>query len=293
VVAAVAFAFSLSWLPKLVSERRPRLDLLGTVLLTSALSLVVYGLIEGEPRHWAQPIPAVIGVGLVIFVLFAIVQFRRRDREPLVPMAVVRSPGFTLMSIVSAALTCAVAAMVFLTAIFLQSVAGLDPFDAGLVIAAAPLISLPFALLSGWLTDRYGGFVPLLIGLLLMTIGLAGFPLALTNSVSLLPALAIFGIGMGIVYAPPGTLAMAHIDPALAGAASGTMNTLRALGNSLTSAVVAAWLQIRLADVPTGLHIASAGLTAALAGTYWIPVVVLAVTTLACALRARTLSARG
>ncbi|WP_279580651.1 hypothetical protein [Fodinicola feengrottensis] len=98
---------------------------------------------------------------------------------------------------------------------------------------------------------------------------------------------------MGIVYAPPGTLAMAHIDPALAGAASGTMNTLRALGNSLTSAVVAAWLQIRLANVPTGLRIASSGLTTALEGTYWIPVVALAAATLACGVRVRTLSGRG
>jgi hypothetical protein len=56
---------------------------------------------------------------------------------------------------------------------------------------------------------------------------------------------------------------------------------------------VAAWLQIRLADVPTGLQVASDGLTAALAGTYWIPVTVLAAATLACVVRARTLSARG
>jgi hypothetical protein len=67
------------------------------------------------------------------------------------------------------------------------------------------------------------------------------------------------GIGLGLVMAPMTTIAMHDIVPAMAGAASGVLNTTRQLGAVLGSAAVGAVLQNQLA---TSLHaqaVATAG----------------------------------
>jgi hypothetical protein len=62
------------------------------------------------------------------------------------------------------------------------------------------------------------------------------------------PALIVAGIGMGCTFAPMITLAMRNVPPALAGSASGFVNTIRQVGGAFGSAVVGAVLQNQLAN---------------------------------------------
>jgi hypothetical protein len=65
---------------------------------------------------------------------------------------------------------------------------------------------------------------------------------------------------MGIVFAPPGTIAMQNIDPEMSGAASGLFNTLRLSGSVLGQALVGALVQARFAvsvGAAAGQHAAS------------------------------------
>src|SRR5450759_2445098 len=89
---------------------------------------------------------------------------------------------------------------------------------------------------------------------LLFTIGFGTFTyVAVPNSnwlTFLLPAI-IAGAGMGMTFAPMTTVAMRNIQPRVAGAASGVLNTTRQLGAAIGSAVIGALLQNHLA---TTLH---------------------------------------
>jgi hypothetical protein len=71
-----------------------------------------------------------------------------------------------------------------------------------------------------------------------------------TWSTFLVPAI-IAGAGMGMTFAPMTTIAMRNIEPRMAGAASGILNTTRQLGAVIGSAVIGAILQNQLA---TALH---------------------------------------
>jgi hypothetical protein len=62
-----------------------------------------------------------------------------------------------------------------------------------------------------------------------------------------LPAFILAGFGMGCIFAPLNTVAMRNVEPRLAGAAAGVLNTTRQLGGVVGSAVVGAVLQNRLA----------------------------------------------
>jgi hypothetical protein len=79
-----------------------------------------------------------------------------------------------------------------------------------------------------------------------------------TQSTFILPFI-LTGIGLGLVMAPMTTIAMHDVVPAMAGAASGVLNTTRQLGAVLGSAAVGAVLQNRLAVSLHEQAVASAG----------------------------------
>ncbi len=88
-----------------------------------------------------------------------------------------------------------------------------------------------------------------MLGLVLFAGGMGWVALeATTTSVwyDFLPALIVAGLGMGCVFAPMVTVAMRNIDPRMAGAASGVLNTVRQVGLVIGTAAVGALLQNRL-----------------------------------------------
>jgi hypothetical protein len=58
----------------------------------------------------------------------------------------------------------------------------------------------------------------------------------------------VTGIGIGGVFAPMATMAMRNVEPRMAGAASGVMNTIRQIGSVVGSASVGAVMQNQLAS---------------------------------------------
>lgn len=292
-------------LPALRPPNRPRLDLAGAALLGGSLLVGVYLLLEGVPdplREHAGPFAFPLAVTLPALLFLCFVQTQRRVREPLLPGAVLRAAHFSLMALTTAALSCAVTGMVLLTAVQLQTAASLSAVQAGLVIAVAPAVSLPFASLSGRWTDRHGGRGPLLTGLALMALGLGCLPAALhvgSDWRLLLPGLIVFGVGMGVVFAPPGVLAMAKMPSELVGAASGAMSTLRILGSTTGTAATGAVLQLGLSRLPETQRLAAEtlspavglaageGVSHAVAAAFLLPVGALIAAFLGCAVAMR------
>ncbi|TWP48424.1 DHA2 family efflux MFS transporter permease subunit [Lentzea tibetensis] len=250
-----AAVLGLLWLPEHASNGRRRLDVLGTVLVTTGLFLLTYGLIEGERHGWDGTIQLVLVAGVLVLALFVLAERGRQDREPLLPFAVVRDRNFSLMAVVVAALPLGLGAMLFLTLLHLQSVAGLSARDAGLTIAVAPLLSAVVAPKSGAMIDRYGGKPVLMAGFALFAAGIVGIAFAVRADGQwwhLLPGLVVLGFGMGVGGSPAAIIAMRDVDQSMSGAASGLFNTTRLCGSLLGSAAVGALLQARL--TAEGVH---------------------------------------
>ncbi|MCA1654924.1 MAG: MFS transporter, partial [Pseudonocardiaceae bacterium] len=252
-IGIVAFVFAAAVTPNPRSGER-RLDLLGTGLLTTALLLITFGLIEGEPHGWGEiwgpvTIPMIIVAGFAVLAAFLVVQRNRQDREPLLPFAILRDPTFVRMTFIVAVVSATVFCLFFLILNYLQSAVGMTASQAGLTLAVAPVVSVVFAPFSGWLTDRFGGRYVLLAGLVLFAAGMGLLTAALRVDATwrdLAPSLVVFGVGMGVVFAPPGTMAMRDIPPQVTGAAAGVFTTCQRMGTMLGGALVGALLQARL-----------------------------------------------
>src|ERR1700716_1454940 len=102
-VGLLVVALALALLPDLRPGRRHRLDLIGVALATAGLFGVVFGLIEGQRYNWGTvwsgiTIPEMIAPGVAVVAIFFIIQWRRQDREPLLPFAVFKDRNYTLMT---------------------------------------------------------------------------------------------------------------------------------------------------------------------------------------------------
>lgn len=172
------------------------------------------------------------------------------------PLRLFRSRSFSTANVVALAFTLGIFGAVFLLSQYLQIVMGYSPFQAGvrtLPWTAAPMI---FAPLAGVLAPRVGLRALLLVGLAMQAAALLWLAAILepgTAYISMVPGLALAGIGMGLTFAPASTAVLADMAEDDHATASSTNSTLREIGVALGIAVLmAVFLGAGGALTPTG-----------------------------------------
>jgi EmrB/QacA subfamily drug resistance transporter len=255
----IALVLTFVIIPDMRPGRRHRIDVPGVLLASAGLLAICYGLVEGQKYNWGTitsfiSIPLVLGAGVVLLLAFLLLQRMTQDKEPLVPFALFRDRNYAVVNWVSGTLAVGMMGIFLPFTIYLQSVLGFTALRAGLTMAPASLISMFMAPAAGRLTDKIGGKYILMSGLLLFAIGM-GWAAAVATTTSawyvFLAPLIVAGAGMGCIFAPMVTVAMRNIDPRMAGAASGVLNTVRQVGLVIGTAAVGALLQNRLVSAMT------------------------------------------
>jgi EmrB/QacA subfamily drug resistance transporter len=230
---------------RLVRESRGgagRLDPAGVILVTMGLFGITFGLVRGNEHGWAsgQVLAGLIG-GAVLVLAF--VAWQARTENPMVPLHLFRSRGFSAVNAVALVMALGMYGSIFLGAQYLQTVLGYSPFEAGvrtLPWSAVPAFAAPVA---GLLMDRIGArrIVALALSLQAIAIGwLAVISRPDQEYVTLVPPFIFAGLGMGLFFAPMARLTLAFAPPVLEGVASGVSNALRQLGTVLGVAVLGA-----------------------------------------------------
>jgi len=253
-VGLIALVGTFLVIPDVRTGRQHRFDWIGVVLSSAALFGIVFGLIEGQRYDWSTitgwlTIPMVIGVGIALFLAF--LAWELRQAEPLVPLGLFRDRNFSVMNWTGTAMSFAMQGIFIPITIYTQSVLGMTALQSGLTFAPMSLTAGIVAPFAGRLADRFGGKYLLMAGLALFGAGAAIVTaLATTTSAQgiFIVPFVLTGVGLGLVFAPMTTVAMRDIKPAMAGAASGVLNTTRQLGSVIGAAVVGAVLQNQLAS---------------------------------------------
>ena len=257
-IGLVTFVLAFLFVPDLRPGLRHRLDFMGVALASLGLLGVIFGLIEGQRYDWGTvwswiTIPEIIAAGVVVLAVFLILQWRRQDKEPLLPFAVFKDRNYTLMTLILLAMGFAIVGVFLPMTLYYQSVLGLSAFAAGLAIAPQPLAMVLMSGGTAALANRYAKYL-LIGGLTLFAIGIAYIAWTAqvtSNRWSFVPGLVVAGIGMSGIWTPVFSLATRDLQPRLAGVASGVVSTVQELGAVIGSASIGALLQNQLA---TDLH---------------------------------------
>jgi EmrB/QacA subfamily drug resistance transporter len=239
--AVIALALRLLPAPK-THDVRPSLDVAGAVLITSALMLAVYGIVNGEQAGWTSGSTLGFIVGaLGLFAAFLFVE--TRVRSPLVPLSLFRLRNVSTANVVSVLWAAAMFAWFFLSALYLQLVLGYSPMQVGLSFLPANLIMGAFSYsLSAKMVHRFGIRVSLASGLTVAAAGLALFAVAPAQGVfvrDVLPAMLLLGFGAGMAFNPILLASMDGVPPEESGLASGVVNTAFMMGGALGLAILA------------------------------------------------------
>jgi EmrB/QacA subfamily drug resistance transporter len=221
-----------------------RVDLPGLVILAGGLTAVVLPLVEAQVWGWGSARTlGVFAAGVVLLGAFWVVE--HRVAQPIVHFALFRNGPYFGATAAAFALVGAYWSVMFLQPQYLQKELGYSVISSGVLILPVTIPMIVISPLAGRLIARFGARALMTAGMLCGLVGL----LALTRITDtsgyavLLPGFLLFGVALGLVYAPMSSAAMAAMPPDKAGIASGVLAMNRVLAGALTLAVVGAVFQ--------------------------------------------------
>jgi MFS family permease len=221
---------------------RRHFDLAGAVMLTAAMLLLVFTLVEAPAGGWASERTLASLAGVVI-LLGAFVRHERHSVAPLVRLGIFRSASLVRANIGAMALFGGWVGFQFIAMLYMQQLRGWSPLQAGLaVLPAAALVAL-LSTRMGPLVDRFGPRLLTAVGLSLGTVGYLLFlPIGPgTNyAAGLLPTFVLAGLNFALSYGSLNIAATNGIAPQEQGLAGGLLNTSFQFGGALVLAIVTA-----------------------------------------------------
>jgi len=227
------------------APRPLRLDPVGVGLISAALVLLLYPLVQGRQLGW--PVWTFVAMAASVPVFAAFVAYERvkdrRDGSPLVPLSLFTRRGFSVGMAVAVAFFLGIASFGLVLTLFLQIGLGFTALHAGLTFLPFSIGILLSSAAAARLAPRFGRGVTM-AGSLIIAASMAGL-IAIAHHYGpavttwdLAPALVAAGIGLGTVLAPLADIVLHGVSDQNAGSASGVFNTGLQLGNSIGIAVI-------------------------------------------------------
>jgi DHA2 family multidrug resistance protein len=177
---------------------------------------------------------ALSAVGLVVFLIteFAV-------KHPLIDLSLLRNFNFSLSNIILFVFGLGMFGSTFLMPLYLQNSLGYTAFQAGLLFLPMGVIQGLMAPVAGVLSDRINPKIPAAAGIFLMTLSfyLNHWLSLFSERSQISAALIVRGFGMGLLFTPISTMALAQIPPRKMAQASGMFNVIRQIGGSFGVAI--------------------------------------------------------
>ena len=217
-------------------------DLAGALSATVGLSLLVFGIVRTDTTGWGDSTTLIlIGAGIVLLAGF-IVNEGWIAKAPLMPLRLFASRSLSAANVIVMLVGGATFGMWFFFSLYLQQVRGYSPLHAGLIFLPMTLAIVAGSVIASRITIRVGAKRLLILGMALLTAGLALFSLIHVHSSylgTMLPASLLTSFGMPFAFIPGTITATSGVAPHEAGIASGIVNTARMFGGALGLAILA------------------------------------------------------
>jgi MFS family permease len=245
---------TLALTPKLlpaVPGRSGGLDVGGAIAVTGGLALAVYAIVQAPERGWASTATLVqLGAAVALLVGFLLVQ--RAVKNPLMPLAVWRTPDLAAANVAMALLGAAWIPMWYFLNLYVQQVLGFDSFASGAaLVPMTALMTVLMTTVTGRLIGRFGVKPLVVAGLAVLAAGLGLLATADPDGgfvADVLPGSLVAAVGMALVFIPATMAAIGGVAPDQGGLASGIVNTTYQVGSALGLAAMTAVATSRGAD---------------------------------------------
>jgi predicted MFS family arabinose efflux permease len=208
-----------------------KMDIVGAAIYAAALFATMFGL---------SRLPGFSGIVLVFAGIASIALFglwETRAEFPLIDIKLFKDNRVYAFSNVAALINySATSAVSFLLSLYLQFIKNLSPQNAGLILIAQPVVMTAFSPLAGRLSDRMEPRLVSSLGMAVCALGLAALATlgADTPFGFVLACLLFMGLGFACFSSPNTNAVMSSVDRRFYGVASGTLGTMRLVGQMLS-----------------------------------------------------------
>jgi EmrB/QacA subfamily drug resistance transporter len=258
-IAAIAVTYT-----KLRESRDPnatRVDWAGLATFSSALFLLVFGLLRGNEEGWGSTfIVTLLGAAAALMVAFVVIE--SRVKQPMLPLRLFRKPAFTGVQLAAMGVSASMFALFLYITFYLQNHLGHSPLEAGLIYLPFTVISFFTAAAGGALLGRLPARVIMSVGL-----GLTGVGLLLMGGIdptdewtAMLGGFLVAGAGVGLLNPVIADVALSVVPKEQSGMAAGINDTFRQVGIAVG---IAAWGAIFLSRGASEVEQLAAGTPAA------------------------------
>jgi MFS family permease len=241
--AAITWGLRAEW----AEARGEAFDWLGSALYGAALLALMLGF-----SRLLTP----LGVGLLVAGLLGMAGFvalEMKARDPVLNVRLFqRNHVFAFSNLAALINYSATSAVGFLLSLYLQSIKSLTPQQAGLVLLSQPIMQAIFSPVAGWMSERVEPRVVASAGMAIDALGLFLFVLvgARTPLGVIVLLLMLLGFGFALFSSPNMNAIMGSVEPRLYGVASGSLATMRLVGQTFSLAMAALILALYLGSAP-------------------------------------------
>ncbi|QIG39303.1 DHA2 family efflux MFS transporter permease subunit [Microbacterium sp. 4R-513] len=237
-----------------------RVDAVGAVLSVVTMAALVFALIEGRTYGWwlteepltigdwewpfeLSPIPiafAIAGLGIVAFIAWGLHR-RRKGRSTIIAFRLFRIPSFRNGNIAAMIVSLGEFGLILALPLWLQFVLGFDALQTGFILLSLAIGSFVASGFAGAFSGRFAPVSIVRVGIVAEIVGIAGVGFAIAPDASwvpLVPALFVYGFGVGLATAQLTGVVLVDVPVAEGGQASGTQSTARQLGAALGIAIL-------------------------------------------------------
>jgi EmrB/QacA subfamily drug resistance transporter len=225
--------------PLLLTESRDAhvktFDVPGAVLVTGGLVSLVYAITQAGQNGWVSGRTlGFFGASLALLAGFG--WWERRHPEPLMRFGLLRTRTVSGANVAGFILGTALFSMFLMLTLYMQQVLGYSAMKTGVAYLAVAATAILTSAVAAQLVTRIGVKPVLVAGMVFLTGGLVYFTqVSVQGSYlgDLLPGFLLIAVGIGFSFVPISIAALAGVQAAEAGLASGLINTSQQIGGAL------------------------------------------------------------
>ena len=278
-VGVVAFFLAPVLLTESRDARVTSFDAGGAVLVTGGLSSLVYAITQAGQDGWLAG-RTLTFFGLAAVLLASFVVWELRQDEPLMRFGILRTRTIAGANVASFILGTAMFSMFLMLTLYMQQVLHYSPMRTGVAYLAVAGTAIVWSTVAAQLVTRIGVKPVLVVGMSSMTAGLLYFTQVSVGGSylgDLLPGFLLIALGLGFSFVPISIAALAGVQPAEAGLASGLINTSQQIGGALGIAALSTIATSRTEDAVAGGASQASALVTGFHGAFLAGVIIAAI----------------
>lgn len=238
-IAIISLLIGVFKLKNITPQRPIKLDVFSIILSSFGFGGLLYGFSSAGDKGWDHPsVYITIVVGVIGVVTLILRQLRMKD--PMLEFRIFRYPMFALSSAISVVLAMALFSGMILIPLYVQTVRGFTPFEAGLLMLPGALVMGVMSPITGRLFDKFGARTLTIIGLTITgvtTFFFTRLDMEITIT-SLMVIFAIRSLGMSMVMMPVMTNGLNQLPMHQNPHGTAMNNTLQQVSGAIGSALL-------------------------------------------------------